>query len=104
MQPDTSNIIFQLDNNYSCNVKSIGDVNVTNGELHDIFYVPNLKSNLISIVKNFQDYKIEFYKDMCCIIDPKNNQVIANTKMDMITYSNFMSLLIQNIFCLIPLI
>ena len=82
LQPDPSNIPIQLADNHTCKVEGFGEVSVPNGKLHDVLYVPDLKSNLLSIPKLCQDYKVEFHKDMCSIIDPSTNEVIANAKMD----------------------
>lgn len=48
-----------------------------------------MKTNLISVSKLCQDYKIEFFKDMCYIIDPNQNKVIANAKLDNDNLFNF---------------
>ena len=82
LQPDIANIPIQSANNQTCKVEGLGDVTIPNGKLHDVLYVPDLKTNLLSVSKLCQDYKIEFYKDKCYVIDPQTKQVIAHAKLD----------------------
>ena len=77
MQPDPSNIPIQLANNHNCKVEGFGNVSIPNEKLHDVLYVPELKYNLLFVVKLCQDYKVEFHRDMCSIIDPNTNEVVA---------------------------
>jgi hypothetical protein len=94
LKPDPSNIPIQLADNHSCKVEGFGNVSIPNGKLHDVLYVPELKYNLLSVVKLCQDYKIEFYKDMCYVIDPNTKEVVANAKLghdNLFQFSGFTS-------------
>ena len=82
LQPDLANIPNQLANNNTCKVEGLGDLSVPNGKFNDAIYVLDLKTNLLSIAKLCQDYKVEFYKDTGYVIDPQTNQVVANAKLD----------------------
>lgn len=80
-------------------VERFGDVRVPNGKLHDVLYIPQLKSNLLLVAKLCQDYKVEFHKDMCYVIDPNTNQVVVNAKLDHDNSFKFMSLPLEGTLC-----
>lgn len=78
-------------------------MNVPNGKLHNVHHVLELETSLLLIAKLCQEYKIEFYKDMCYVIDPKHNKVIANDKLDNDNLFKFHEFS-QSTYSLLPLI
>ena len=69
-----------LGDDTTLDVIGIGNVAIEDGVFNNVMLVPNLKSNLPSVIQIAnQGYKVEFYKDKCLIKDINSNyKVVAS--------------------------
>jgi hypothetical protein len=57
---------FFLGDDTTLDVIGTGNVSIEDGVFNNVMLVPNLKSNLLSVIQIAnQGYKVEFYKDKC---------------------------------------